>query len=80
MKLPQARVLVMKDYKVQYKHYFCGEHTTVVQAEDKESAIAQAKAQVLETAEGYGGNVDRNSFKVVAQKNTDKPKWKEVRS
>jgi hypothetical protein len=66
----------MKDFKVQYEYYFSGARTVVVQAETKLEAIEKARAAVWD----HGGNIRSGSWKVIAQKDPSKPKWKEVRS
>ena len=68
----------MKVFRVQYHHYFRGKVCIEVQAETKEEAVEKAKEKNDDDYD-YGGNVDRCSYKVVAQKELTKKKWKEVR-
>jgi len=70
----------MKDFRVQYTHFFSGPRVIEIRSSDKSSAIGDALKALEERGELFGGNVNTKSLHVVAQKNTDKIKWKEVRN
>lgn len=70
----------MKDFQVQYKHFFQGARVVEVCSTDKASAVIDAKKKLKEQGDLFGGNIDTTSFRVVAQREIGKPKWKEVRS
>jgi hypothetical protein len=70
----------MKDFQVQYKYFFQGARVVEVCSTDKASAVIDAKKKLEEQGDLFGGNIDTTSFRVVAQREIGKPKWKEVRS
>lgn len=69
----------MKEFRVQYRHFFQGARTVDVLAGDKPSALIEARRVLEERGDFFGGNIDTSSFRVVAQRVIDKQKWKAVR-
>lgn len=66
----------MNRYLMSVNHFFSGEETFEVEAENKAEALSKGSKEFIQSPRCSGGNYDRSSFKVVKKlkpiKNVDK--------